>query len=53
MKLEKLNQQKELHSEKAIARWKRFGWTEVGQTEVVENTETQPKKRGRPAKKED
>ena len=55
MILTKQNQIKELQSPKAIARWKRFGWVEEGTIpEIIEPEEIQaPKKRGRPAKKED
>lgn len=56
MILKKGNEVKDLSSEKAIKRWIKFGWS----TDEIEQEPEEgdclpetPKKRGRPAKKED
>jgi hypothetical protein len=58
MKLVKDNQSKILNAPKAIARWKGFGWKEESEVSNFDETETvtfenQPKRRGRPPKKEE
>lgn len=53
MKLYKDNVEKEIGSQKVIARLLKDGWTTEHIAPVVELEITQPKKRGRPAKKEE